>query len=80
LQRPLSAFVCAGKGSDAKYVLVNGEIVYQDGAFARGPNWKDVVRDAERIGREIIERAALAGRLAPAWGKANEPSALLSRH
>jgi 5-methylthioadenosine/S-adenosylhomocysteine deaminase len=67
LQRPLSAFVCAGKGSDAKCVLVNGEIVYQDGAFTRGPDWKNVVNDAERIGRQIVERAGLSGRLAPAW-------------
>jgi 5-methylthioadenosine/S-adenosylhomocysteine deaminase len=75
LQRPLSAFVCAGKGSDAKCVLVNGEIVYQDGAFKRGPDWKDVVKDAERMGREIIERAGLSGRLAPAWRESRQTSA-----
>jgi 5-methylthioadenosine/S-adenosylhomocysteine deaminase len=72
LQRPLSAFVCAGKGSDAKYVLVNGEVVYQDGAFTRGPDWKDVVKDAERIGREIIECSGLGNRLSPAWRKTEQ--------
>ena len=69
LQRPLSTFVCAGKGSDAKYVLVNGEVVYQEGSFTRGPGWKEVLRDAERIGREVIERSGLSGRLSPAWRK-----------
>lgn len=80
LQRPLSAFVCAGKGSDAKYVLVNGEVVYQDGAFTRGPSWKDVLKDAERIGREIVERSGLAGRLAPAWRKAQSAAARDAAH
>src|ERR1043166_7556972 len=31
LHRPLSNFICAGKGSDARVVMVNGEIVYRDG-------------------------------------------------
>ncbi len=75
LQRPLSAFVCAGKGTDAKYVLVNGEVVYQDGAFMRGPSWKEVLNDAERIGREIIERAGLSAKLAPAWRKPEHAAA-----
>ena len=35
LHRPISTFICAGKGSDARAVLVDGEIVYRDGKFAR---------------------------------------------
>jgi 5-methylthioadenosine/S-adenosylhomocysteine deaminase len=80
LQRPLSAFVCAGKGSDAKYVLVNGELVYQEGAFTRGPSWIEISKDAERIGREIIERSGLAGRLAPAWRKSKNAAARRAVH
>jgi 5-methylthioadenosine/S-adenosylhomocysteine deaminase len=67
LQRPLSAFVCAGKGSDAKHVIVGGDLVYSEGRFQRGPEASEVLHDAERIGREIVERAGLLGRLAPAW-------------
>ena len=37
LHRPISTFICAGKGSDARAVLVDGKIVYHDGKFARLP-------------------------------------------
>ena len=35
LHRPLSSFICAGKGSDVRAVLVDGQVVYRDGKFAR---------------------------------------------
>jgi 5-methylthioadenosine/S-adenosylhomocysteine deaminase len=67
LQRPLSAFVCAGRGSDAKAVMVAGEIVYRDGQFKNGPHPGEVLAEAERLGRHIATSAGLAGRMTGSW-------------
>ncbi|MDC7788891.1 amidohydrolase family protein [Rhodoplanes sp. TEM] len=67
LLRPLSAFVCAGKGSDAKVVLVDGEIVYRDGVFPQCPDPREILREAEAIGRSIVASAGLSHRLASSW-------------
>ena len=67
LHRPISAFVCAGKGSDARVVIVDGKIVYRDGEFKRGPSPVDVLKEAEKLGRHIAESAGLADRLASPW-------------
>ena len=69
LHRPISTFVAAGKGSDARAVLVNGQIVYRDGRFPRYPDGDRAIAEAERLGRSIIEKAGLAHRLSPAWRK-----------
>jgi 5-methylthioadenosine/S-adenosylhomocysteine deaminase len=63
-QRPLSAFVGAGKGSDANLVMVGGKIVYRNGKFSRGPNPGEIRREAEKLGASIIRSAGLEGRLA----------------
>jgi 5-methylthioadenosine/S-adenosylhomocysteine deaminase len=68
LHRPLSNFIYAGKGSDARVVIVNGEVVYRDGKFPRLPDGGDsVVAEAEVIGKNILAKAGLSDRLAPAW-------------
>ena len=67
LHRPISTFVCAGKGSDARVVMVNGEIVYRDGAFPRHRDTAFTFAEAERLGADILERTGLGHRLAPAW-------------
>jgi 5-methylthioadenosine/S-adenosylhomocysteine deaminase len=67
LHRPLTSFVTAGKGSDARAVLVNGQIVYRDGVFTHLPNPKRVIQEAEEMGRAIIDKAGLGYRLEPAW-------------
>jgi 5-methylthioadenosine/S-adenosylhomocysteine deaminase len=67
LHRPLSSFVYAGKGSDARTVLVDGEIVYRDGAFPRVANASHLFADGERIGAAIVEKAGLGHRLLPTW-------------
>jgi len=67
LHRPLSTFVCAGKGSDARAVLVDGEIVYRDGSFARMPDGGRLVAQAEHIGAAILKSSGLGHRLVPAW-------------
>jgi 5-methylthioadenosine/S-adenosylhomocysteine deaminase len=67
LLRPLSSFVCAGKGSDAKVVLVDGAVVYRDCVFSHGPDRREVLREAEAVGRSIVESAGLSARLASPW-------------
>jgi 5-methylthioadenosine/S-adenosylhomocysteine deaminase len=67
LHRPLTSLVTAGKGSDARAVLVNGRIVYRDGKFANLADSRRVIAEAEQIGRTIIEKAGLGHRLEPAW-------------
>ncbi len=66
--RPLSSFVTAGKGSDARLVMVDGEIVYRDEKFTHLADPKAVVVEAERIARHILAKAGLAHRLEePSW-------------
>src|SRR5574341_438769 len=69
LHRPVSNFVSAGKGSDAKAVLVNGQMVYRNGRFPRCPDGDRAIAEAERLGRTIIERAGLGRRLSIPWPK-----------
>jgi len=67
LHRPISNFVCAGKGSDARLVIVDGDIVYRDGVFPRFKNGDRVIMDAEKIGKKVLAMAGLSDRLQPAW-------------
>lgn len=67
LHRPLSSFVTAGKGSDARAVLVDGRVVYRSGKFTNVPNPERIVAEAQKIGRTIIEAAGLGHRLTPDW-------------
>jgi 5-methylthioadenosine/S-adenosylhomocysteine deaminase len=67
LHRPLSSFVTAGKGSDVRAVLVDGQIVYRDGVFKHCAEPQRLVAAAEKIGRAIVDKAGLGHRLAPAW-------------
>jgi 5-methylthioadenosine/S-adenosylhomocysteine deaminase len=67
LHRPLTSFVTAGKGSDVRAVLVDGKLVYGGGKFARLSDYGNIIAQAERIGRAIIDKAGLSHRLAPAW-------------
>jgi 5-methylthioadenosine/S-adenosylhomocysteine deaminase len=67
LHRPLSNFICAGKGSNARVVMVNGEIVYRDGEFTRSSDGERLRSEAQRIGARLVEQAGLGHRLVPAW-------------
>jgi 5-methylthioadenosine/S-adenosylhomocysteine deaminase len=65
--RPLSTFVSAGRGADAKLVMVDGRICYRGGQFLRGPDATEILREAESAAAAILARSGLSGRLAPAW-------------
>lgn len=67
LHRPISTFICAGRGADAKAVLVNGKIVYQDGEFAAKPDVENIFAQAETLGRKLVGQAGLDNRLEPIW-------------
>ncbi len=67
LHRPVSNFVYAGKGSDARAVLVDGQVVYRDGRFPRFADGERVIAEAQHLGRTIMEKAGLSHRFAPAW-------------
>ena len=67
MHRPLSTFVSAGKGSDARVVMVDGEVVYRDGKFTHLANPAEVIGEAERVGRAVLDKAGLNHRLTPAW-------------
>jgi len=67
MHRPLSTFVSAGKGSDARVVLVDGEVVFRDGKFTHLANPAEVIGEAERVGRAVLDKAGLNHRLTPAW-------------
>jgi 5-methylthioadenosine/S-adenosylhomocysteine deaminase len=67
LHRPLSSFVCAGKGTDARAVLVDGEVVYRNGQFAHLNDIAGAIAEAERVGRAVVAAAGLEHRMSPAW-------------
>jgi 5-methylthioadenosine/S-adenosylhomocysteine deaminase len=73
LQRPLSAFLGAGKGTDAKYVMVNGEIVFREGSFTKFTDRKELLGNVEQLATEIITKAGLASRLHMTWKEKSPP-------
>jgi len=67
LHRPISSFIYAGKGSDARAVLVDGRMVYSNGRFAHLADAAGAIAEAQRIGNAIVRKAGLEHRLSPAW-------------
>lgn len=67
LNRPLSTFVSAGKGTDAKVVIVDGQIVYREGAFSYGPGFEETVKEGSAAALRIAKAAGHVGRLEPLW-------------
>ncbi len=54
LHRPISNFICAGKGSDARLVMVDGGIVYRDATFTRFRESERTILEAEKIGKKGV--------------------------
>jgi len=67
VHRPISGFVTAGKGTDAKWVLVDGEVVYENGHFPRFPDRGAATTEARRLALEILAKTGIAKRAEPAW-------------
>ena len=76
VHRPISSLIYAGKGTDARVVIVDGEVVYRDGAFPRFSDEALVRTEAQRIGRAILESAGLSSRLTPDWRRGANVGAL----
>jgi 5-methylthioadenosine/S-adenosylhomocysteine deaminase len=57
--RPLSTFVHAARGTDAKHVLVDGEVLLEDGKFTRfsEDDVRELINEAASRGRSLAERA-----------------------
>ena len=68
--RPISTFIGAGRGADARVVMVNGEIVYRDGKFKHLKDGMATIAEAERTARALLRDAGLEARLQPAWRRA----------
>ena len=65
--RPISTFVSAGRGADARLVMVNGDVVYRDGRFKYAKKPMATIAEAERVARAILSEAGLDARLRPDW-------------
>jgi len=65
--RPISTFISAGHGSDARLVMVNGETVYRDGQFKHVKEPMAIIAEAERAARVMLREAGLDGKLRPDW-------------
>ena len=76
VHRPISSLVYAGKGTDARLVIVDGEVVYRDGTFPRFSDEALVRTEAQRIGRAILDNAGLSSRLTPDWRRGANLGAL----
>jgi 5-methylthioadenosine/S-adenosylhomocysteine deaminase len=67
VHRPISSLLYAAKGTDAKVVLVDGEVVYRDSCFTYLSTPTEAIREAQHVAREILDKSGLAARLAPEW-------------
>jgi 5-methylthioadenosine/S-adenosylhomocysteine deaminase len=65
--RPISSFVSAGRGADARLVMVNGDVVYRDGRFKYAKDPMATIAAAERAARSILREVGLDARLRPDW-------------
>lgn len=67
LHRPISSFICAGKGSDVRCVFVDGDLVYRAGRFTRFRDGERMLREGERIARRVLAKAGLSHRAEQTW-------------
>ncbi|MBX5041201.1 amidohydrolase family protein [Rhizobium lentis] len=79
LQRPLSAFVGAGKGSDARFVIVNGDVVYRQGEFTKFKDRERVLQEVETLAASVIDKAGLRHRRDVSWEQKCPPLAWSGR-
>ncbi|HEX4252782.1 MAG TPA: amidohydrolase family protein, partial [Pseudonocardia sp.] len=61
VHRPLSTFVHAARGTDARHVMVDGELLLSDGRFTRVSELRvtELLAEAGDRGRALARRAGL---------------------
>jgi len=67
IHKPISNFVTCGRGADAHTVIVDGQIVFQDRRFTRGPSPKDVIAEATARGHAVATKAGVLRRAKMQW-------------
>ncbi|PWY75382.1 hypothetical protein BO70DRAFT_340377 [Aspergillus heteromorphus CBS 117.55] len=63
---PVSAVVYSATGRDVRLVVVDGKVLVRDGQLVTMDEG-EVVREAKRCSREVVERAGLQGRVGGRW-------------
>ncbi|GKZ84819.1 hypothetical protein AnigIFM56816_010374 [Aspergillus niger] len=63
---PVSAVVYTATGRDVRFVMVDGRVVVREGELVTMDEG-EVVREAERRSREVVERAGLGGKVGARW-------------
>ncbi|MFQ5916115.1 MAG: amidohydrolase family protein [Nitrospinota bacterium] len=67
VHKPLSNFVCCGRGADAHTVLIDGKPVLREGRFTLFSDVDAAIREAGERGRAIAEKAGLSSRAQLTW-------------
>jgi len=67
VHKPLSNFVCCGRGADAHTVLIDGKAVLREGRFTAFSDVDAVVREATERGRAIAEKTGHLDRAKLNW-------------
>ncbi|VAW76325.1 hypothetical protein MNBD_GAMMA13-1686 [hydrothermal vent metagenome] len=67
VHRPISSLVFSGRGSDVSTVLVNGEIVFQNGRVTRDVDTVEIFTAAEKVARTALQQTGLVKKLSPHW-------------
>ena len=67
--KPVSSLVHSARGTDARWVIVDGDVVLRDGRFTRidDRGIKDLLEEARARSREVIDRAGLTHLLGAPW-------------
>ena len=67
VHKPISNFICCGRGSDAHTVLIDGRPILREGRFTAFTDVDEVVQEATRRGRTIAEKTGHSVRSRPNW-------------
>jgi 5-methylthioadenosine/S-adenosylhomocysteine deaminase len=70
--RPVSALVFSAHGTDVDSVLVNGEFRIRAGELVAPVQEQEVLAEARRRARDVIEKAGLAARVDDHWRTTNK--------
>lgn len=67
IEDPVESFVLATHGADARLVLVNGNVSYEDGHFRDGVDAQAIISEARDRARHLHQRTGLHVRARPIW-------------